>query len=125
MSAPAPAPAASGEVFLLASRAWLSGSRLARAGAACWLFHHPTAGLGRAGGATASQVTRTDAATTLSSISLGPAQVKYLQMKLPGKLTEIIKGAFDNHRWASLAPTGLSLPADGGGGAESAGESWQ
>ena len=32
-------------------------------------------------------------------------------MKLPGKLTEIIKGAFDNHRWASLAPTGLSLPA--------------
>ena len=36
-------------------------------------------------------------------------------MKLPGKLTEIIKGAFDNHRWASLAPTGLSLPADGGG----------
>ena len=58
VSAPAlaPAPAASGEVFLLASRAWLSGSRLAGLGWAGlgwaglgWLFHHPTAGLGWAG----------------------------------------------------------------------------
>ena len=107
------------------AQGWLGWAGLGWAGLG-WLFHHPTAGLGRAAlgwgshGLTSHQDGRVNHTEQQSSIW---GLLKYVQMKLSGQRVLLITITID--RWASLAPTGLSLPADGGSGAESAGESWQ